>query len=184
MNSSTLLLAREGVVSRSTLARRCKQGELERVSRGVYLLPNAEVTERHAFVEATLQVPKGIICLLSALNFHGLTTQSPFEIWMALDGKAHKPKVDYPPLHIVRFSGRSLTYGIEEHTIEDRRIRITSPAKTVADCFKYRYKIGSDIAVEALKDFLRTASSLDALMEACRVCRVGQVIQPYLEALL
>jgi predicted transcriptional regulator of viral defense system len=153
------------------------------VGRGLYLKPDSDLTEHHALVEAASQVPKGIICLLSALSFHGLTTQSPFQVWMALDGKARKPKVSYPPLRIMRFSAQSLAYGVEDHFVEGRLVCITSPAKTVADCFKYRHKVGTDVAVEALRDFLRKANCLDPLFEACRVCRVSRVIRPYVEAL-
>ena len=122
--------------------------------------------------------------MLSALGFHELTTQSPFEVWMALDVKARTiPRVAYPPLHVVWFSGAALEYGVEEHLLEGHSVRITSPAKTVADCFKYRNKIGIDVAVEALRDYLRIAKSWDSLWEACKVCRMTRVIEPYLAAL-
>lgn len=161
-----------------------KKGELERVARGLYRQPDEEVTEHHSLVEAACQVPRGIICLLSALSFHDLTTQSPFEVWVALDVKAGRtPRVAYPPLHIVWFSGRALDFGVEEHILEGHSVKITSPAKTVADCFKYRNKIGVDVAVEALRDYLRRAQSWDALWEACKVCRMTRVIEPFWAAL-
>jgi predicted transcriptional regulator of viral defense system len=133
-----------------------QKGLLERAGRGIYRQPNWEVTENHSLVEAAQRVPRGVICLLSALRFHGLTTQTPFEVWVAIDRKAHRPKSirdnHMTPLNIVRFSGEALTKGVEGHMIEGVIVKIYSPAKTVADCFKYRNKIGVDVAVEALRD--------------------------------
>ena len=166
------------------MSRLVQKGELERVARGLYLKPDSEITEHHGLVEAACLVPRGIVCLLSALSFHNLTTQSPFEVWLALDVKSKRlPKIAYPPLHVVWFSGRALTFGVEEHVLEGHPVKITSAAKTVADCFKYRHKIGIDVAVEALRDYLRGAKSWDALWEACKVCRMTRVIEPYLVAL-
>jgi hypothetical protein len=141
-------------------------------------------TGRLSLPEAFLQVPHGVVCLLSALRFHQLTTQSPYDVWMAIANKAYRPKVNYPPIHFVRFSEPTLTYGIEQHSIEGRSLPITSSAKTVADCFKYRHKIGQDVAIEALRDYLSSGRSVGILLEACGVCRVGRVIRPYLDALL
>jgi len=124
------------------------------------------------------------VCLLSALRFHKLTTQSPHEVWLAINVSARKPKTDWPPLRIVRFSGPALTFGVETHRIENVEVRVTSREKTVADCFKYRNKIGLDVAIEALRDYLRSRRrSVDALMEAAAASRVKNVIRPYLEAL-
>jgi predicted transcriptional regulator of viral defense system len=181
---SSMLLSREAQVSRTTLSRHCQTGKLQRVGRGVYLYPGADVTENHSLLEAFLQVPHGVVCLLSALRFHQLTTQSPYDVWMAIANKAYRPKVNYPPIHFVRFSEPTLTYGIEQHSIEGRSLPITSSAKTVADCFKYRHKIGQDVAIEALRDYLSSGRSVGILLEACGVCRVGRVIRPYLDALL
>ena len=122
------------------------------------------------------------MCLLSALQFHGLSTQSPHEVWLAVDRTARKPSADWPPLHVVRFSGAALTHGAETHTLEGVRVKVTSPAKTVADCFKYRNKIGLDVAIEALTEYRRTRGSVDALMEAASVDRVAVVMRPYVEA--
>lgn len=180
---ATTIRSRDAGVSRSALSRMCKDGRVQRVARGLYLFPEAELTEHHGLVEASQLVPRGIICLLSALNFHNLTTQSPFEVWMAINAKARKPKISYPPLHIVRFSGNALSYGVQEHHVEGQPVKITTPAKTVADCFKYRNKLGKDVAVEALRHFLRQGHSVGELWEACKVCRVSRVIQRYLEAL-
>lgn len=168
---------------RMVLTRLCREGRLKRVGRGLYLLPDADLSENHALAEACKRVPHGVVCLLSALRFHGLTTQSPFEIWMAIDIKARKPRLDATPLRVVRFSGLSFRYGVEEHLVEGVRVRVTSPAKTVADCFKFRNKIGLDVALEALKDYRRKGKSLDDLWRAAQVCRVASVIRPYLETL-
>jgi predicted transcriptional regulator of viral defense system len=148
------------------------------------MLPEADITEHHTLVEASKRVPKGIICLLSALQFHGLTTQAPFEVWMAIDNKARQPQVDYPSLRIVRFSGESLKAGIQEEEIEGVSIKIYNPAKTVADCFKYRNKIGLDVAIEALRDCRRQRlCSNDELWKYAKICRVTNIMKPYLEAI-
>jgi predicted transcriptional regulator of viral defense system len=171
-------------IAREHLSRLEERGLLARVDRGLYMLPDAEVTEHHSLVEATGRVPHGVVCLLSALAFHHLTTQAPHEVWMAIDAKAYRPKSDVLPLRVVRFSGAALTYGIETHVIEGARVRVFSPAKTVADCFKYRYKIGQDVALEALREIWRERrTTVHELMAAAQVCRVAKVMRPYLEAL-
>ena len=170
-------------IPRMILTRLLNRNLLTRAARGLYVLPEADVSEHHTLAEASKRVPRGVVCLLSALRFHGLTTQSPFEVWMALDVKARKPRVEAPPLRIVRFSGRALTSGVEKHEVEHVTVRVTSAPKTVADCFKYRRKIGLDVALEALKDYRRARKSMDDLWRAARVCRVASVIRPYLEAL-
>jgi predicted transcriptional regulator of viral defense system len=168
-------------VTRVTLARLVEQGVLERHGRGLYGLATG-TTEHRTVVEATVRVPKGIVCLLSALQFHQLSTQSPHEVWIAIAMKARKPAVDWPPLRVVRFSGAALTHGVEKHVLEGVEVKITSAAKTVADCFKYRNKIGLDVALEALAEYRRKRGSVDALMKAAAVDRVAVVIRPYLEA--
>src|SRR5438270_5573477 len=162
---------------------------LERVGRGIYRQPNWEATENHSLVEAAQRVPRGVICLLSALRFHGLTTQAPFEVWVAIDRKAHRPNSSrdnhLTPLNIVRFSGEALTKGVEEHTIEGVTVKIYSPAKTVADCFKYRNKIGIDVAIEALRDcWQKRPASPDELWRYAKICRVAHVMRPYMEAII
>lgn len=168
---------------RVILTRLHRNARLKRVARGLYVLPNADLSEHHTLAEACKRIPHGVVCLLSALRFHGLTTQSPFEVWMAIDVKARKPRVTAPPLHIVRFSRAALRFGMEERSVEGVTVRVTSPAKTVADCFKYRNKLGLEVAVEALKDYRRTRKSLDELWKAAGVCRVASVMRPYLDAL-
>lgn len=169
-------------IHRMALRRLVEAGVLERVGRGLYALPKGKATEHHTLVEAAIRVPKGVVCLLSALRFHKLTTQSPHEVWMAVSPAAWKPTTDWPPLRIVRFSGAALTHGVEKHTLEGADVKITSAAKTVADCFKYRNKIGLDVALEALADYRKKRGSVDALMKAAVVDRVARVIRPYLEA--
>lgn len=171
-------------IPRNYLLRLVQRGTLERVGRGLYTVPNAEITEHQSLLEAALRVPNGVICLLSALRFHGLTTQAPFEVWIAIDRKAWKPRISSPPLRIVRFSGRAFEYGISEHEIGGARLRVYDPAKTVADCFKYRHKIGLDVALEALRDCYRQKkATIDQIWKAAQVCRVSNVIRPYMETL-
>ena len=162
-----------------------RQEKLEKVGRGMYAIPGAALSEHQTVVQAALRVPHGVVCLLSALRFHDLTTQSPFEIWMAIDVKARAPKEEIIPLRIVRFSGKALTAGVETHSIEGVKVRVYNPAKTVADCFKYRNKIGLDVAIEALRDCWRKkAATSDEIWHYAKVCRVSRVIRPYLESLV
>lgn len=169
-------------VHRMALRRLVDAGVVERVGRGLYSMPKGKVTEHHSLVEAAIRAPNAIICLLSAPQFHRMTTQSPHEVWIAVSAKAWRPTAEWPPLRVVRFSGAALTHDVEEHTLEGVDVKITSPAKTVADCFKYRNKIGLDVALEALADYRRKRGSTDALMKAAAVDRVARVIRPYLEA--
>ncbi len=169
-------------IPRVALTRLTAAGDLIRVGRGVYEPSETDAGEFHSFALAAKRVPGGVICLLSALSFHGLTTQSPFEVWMAVARTARRPSVDAIPMRFVRFSGEAFVYGIECRRIERVPVRVTSPAKTVADCFKYRNKIGLDVAIEALREYRRTrAGSIDDLWRAARVCRVARVIRPYME---
>ncbi len=167
------------------LRRLCSGGGLVRVGRGLYSLPNAEVTAHHGLAQAAKAVPKGVICLLSALRFHEIGTQSPHEVWLAIDRRAAGPRAKYPKMRIVRFSGKALTEGIDEHTIEGVRVKIYNPAKTVADCFKYRNKIGLDVALEALREAIRLRKcTVDELWNYAKVCRVAEVMRPYMEAIV
>lgn len=162
-----------------------RKEKLERVGRGLYVLPGADLTEHHTLAEAALRVPHGVVCLLSALRFHDLTTQAPYEVWMAIDVKARRPKEEIIPLRIVRFSGEALTAGVEEHGVEGVSVKVYSSAKTVADCFKYRNKIGLDVALEALRDCWRQRlATADELWRYAEVCRVARVMRPYLESLV
>ncbi len=171
-------------ISRISLTRAVRRGQLERVGRGLYGLPGRPVSAHGALAEVARRVPKGVVCLLSALRFHGLTTQAPFQIWLAIDNKALAPKLDYPPLRIVRFSGAALTEGVEEHVVDGVVVRMTSVAKTVADCFKYRNKIGLDVALEALREAWREKRmTADDLWRYAKICRVANVMRPYLDGL-
>lgn len=161
-----------------------QQGKVTRTGRGLYMLSDAELTENHSLAEACKRVPHGVICLLSALRFHNIGTQNPFEVWLAVDRKARRPQVDYPPLRIVRFSGAALTEGSEEQQVEGVTVRVYVIAKTVADCFKYRHKFGLDVALEALRESLSTRRCThQELWYYAKICRVHHVMQPYLEAL-
>lgn len=171
-------------IPRISLTRAVRRGQLERIGRGLYGLPGREISAYGSLAEVALRVPKGIICLLSALRFHGLTTQAPFEVWLAIENKALAPKLEYPPLRIVRFSGAALTEGVEEHIVDGVTIRITGVAKTVADCFKYRNKIGLDVALEALRDaWHEKRMTSDEIWRYAKVCRVANVMRPYLDSL-
>lgn len=162
-----------------------EQGLIQKAARGVYLPANARLTEHHSLAEVAKRAPRGVICLLSALRFHDIGTQNPFEVWIAVGNKDRAPRSGSPALRVVRFSGTAFEYGQELHDIEGVRVRITSIAKTVADCFKYRNKIGLDVGLEALRDCLRRKKATpSAIMEAARVSRVENVMRPYLEAML
>ena len=172
-------------LSRQYLSIACKRGILERVGRGVYCLPNAMQNEYRSFAEVCKHTSSGVICLLSALQYHGLTTQTPFQVWLAIGHKARKPNIDTVQIRVVRYSAPSLTQGIEIYNIEGVDIRVFNPAKTVADCFKYRNKIGLDVAIEALRDCLRQKKvTVDELVTFGRICRVERVMRPYMEAML
>jgi predicted transcriptional regulator of viral defense system len=167
------------------LDRLYRRGLVERVARGLYAWPGADVGEHHSLAEAARQVPRGVVCLLSALRFHGLTTQAPHEVWLALPPRAWSPRVRHPRLRLVRFSGRALTEMVEEHAVEGVLVRVYGVAKTVADCFKFRNKVGLDVALEALRDCWRSRrATMDELWQAARVCRMANVMRPYLESLV
>lgn len=171
-------------VPREYLIRLHRQGKLERMGRGIYSLPDATITERHSYAEVAKQVPDGILCLLSALAFHELTTQNPASVWIALARGARTPALISPSLRVVRLSGSSLTEGVEQHHVEGVSVRVYSAAKTVADCFKFRNKIGLDVAIEALKDCIRQKqASADEIDHYAKICRVSKVIRPYMESL-
>ncbi len=172
-------------IHRQALTRLVAHGEIERVARGLYRLPDQPVGEHHGMVLASAAVPQGTICLLSALQFHGLGTQLPSEVWIALDRRARRPELRYPPLRVMRFSGRALDEGVERHRIEGREVPVYGIAKTLADCFKYRNKIGIEVALEALRDAWQShLLDMDAMDRYARVCRVQKVMQPYVEALV
>jgi predicted transcriptional regulator of viral defense system len=170
---------------RTTLTRLVRQGDLTRVSRGVYAWADRATTEHDSLLEVSIRTPQAVFCLLTALQFHQLTTQSPAEVWLALPNKARTPRMSYPPLHVVRYSRASLTEGVETHLIEGQSIRMYNVAKTVADCFKFRNKIGIDIAIEALKDaWQQQKVTMADLYYYGKICRVEKIMRPYLEFLV
>ena len=170
-------------IPRQYLSRLVESGQLERIGRGLYRLPGAEVGEYHTLAEVAKRVPKAVICLLSALRFHNLTSQSPGQVWIALDPKARRPRLRDLPVRVVRFSGPALQKGTDTHVLQGVHVRVTTPAKTVVDCFKYRNKIGLDIALEALRQGWRERRfTIDELWQMAQVCRVTNVMRPYLEA--
>jgi predicted transcriptional regulator of viral defense system len=169
---------------RAQLGRWVAAGELVRVGRGLYALPEREIGEHESIVHAALRVQSGIICLLSALRVHEFTTQNPPDVWLAVPRSARVPKLDWPPLRIVHWSGAALTDGILKRELGGVAVRLTTPARTVADCFKHRSIVGLDVALEALRHYRRSrAGTLDELMEAAKVSRVHRILQPYIEAL-
>lgn len=169
-------------IPRVYLRRLSDEGVLIRPSRGFYQLAGAELSAAHSLAEAAEAAPKGVIALVSALQFHGLTTQTPHEVWMLQPSKAWAPKNPPVALRIVRASGQALTSGVERHNIDGVSVPITVPAKTIADCFKYRSKVGLDVALEALRDALRKKlATADDIWRYALIDRVGNVMRPYLE---
>jgi predicted transcriptional regulator of viral defense system len=166
------------------LRRLVASGIVEKVGPGLYRLAAAETSEFETLAMVASAVPGAIVCLLSALTLHGIGTQAPHEVWLALDRKARKPVRLPARVRVVRFSGPALRYGIETTPILGVPVRITSAARTIVDCFRYRSKIGLDVALEALRDALRSRSApVDEIMRAAEVLRARTVISPYLEAL-
>jgi predicted transcriptional regulator of viral defense system len=171
-------------VSRAQLSRMVSEGLVVRQARGIYVAAGHAPTAEHTLAQVAKRVPGAVFCLFTALRFHGLTTQSPAEVWIALQEKARKPCLDYPRLRVARFSRAALTSGIETHQIEGVAVRVYSAAKTVADCFKYRNKVGIDVAVEALRDFNRRhRGGATEMARFAHICRVTRVMQPYLDSI-
>jgi predicted transcriptional regulator of viral defense system len=174
--------AQEGI-GPETLTRLLKERSVIRRARGLYQLAAAEVESAHTLAEAALLVPKGVVCLISALQFHGLTLQMPSAVWVAIERTSWRPKIDYPPIRFVRWTARALEEGVETHPIEGVPVHITNPARTVVDCFRYRNKIGIDVALEGLREALRTRRvSADDLWQRAQGVRVWSVMKPYVDA--
>lgn len=172
-------------ISRNHLYRLCREGVLSRSARGLYILPNAVLSEHTALAEIAKRAPRAVVCLLSALNFHGITTQLPHETWIALPRGAWHPRVDYPQINLTYMSEEAFSFGREEHSLIGVSVKIFTPAKTVADCFKFRNKVGLDVAIEALRETWRSRkATMDELLEAAKVCRASAVMRPYMEALV
>ena len=169
---------------RTELCRMVAQGDLVRVGRGLYSLPDAEIGENHSLVEAVKQYHGGVVCLISALYFHRIGTQLPYETWLMRQDRNVAPSKGLP-VRFVYSTGDAFSFGIEKHTIEGTEVSIYTPAKTVADCFKYRNKIGLDVAIEALQEGWKAKLfTMDELWAAVKVCRVQKIIQPYVEMLV
>lgn len=167
------------------LTRLVKQGKLLQVGHGLYTLPETQFDENQSFLEVQHLVPNGVFCLLTALQFHNLTTQNPFQVWIAVDRNAAVPRIRSVQSRIFRMSGEMFSAGIEEHQVEGGAIRVYSAAKTVADCFKYRNKVGLGVAMEALKDAWRKRLiAMDELWHFAQINRVSNVMIPYLHMLV
>lgn len=180
-----LMAGREIAVHSQDLTRLVREGALERVARGTYRLADRSPGEHSSFAVVGTIAPHSVICLLSALTFHGVGTQLPFEVWVAIERGTRPPALRNPPLRVVRMSGGSFKAGIERHMIDGRKVRIYSVAKTIADLFKFRKRIGIDVAIEALRDaWQRRLVTIDEIDRYARVCRVDRVMRPYVEALV
>jgi predicted transcriptional regulator of viral defense system len=165
------------------LSRLVTAGKLERVARGIYSLPGSSLGEHRSLAEVALRVPRGVVCLLSALRVHGIGTQAPFEVWLAIPPRTPVPRLSQPAIHVVRMSGPALTEGVERIQVDGVSVPVYCAAKTVADCFKYRNKIGLDVALEALRDgWEQRKLSMDALWRYATIDRVANVMRPYLES--
>jgi predicted transcriptional regulator of viral defense system len=190
----TLLARRRAITRREVidagihtlvLTRLVRAGALERIARGRYRHPEAPISEHHGLALVAASAPKAVICLVSALSFHGIGTQLPFQVWIAIDRRARAPALSYPPLRVLRFSGSALSEGITELQIEGETVRVYSVAKTLADLFKYRNKIGLDVCLEALRETWRARrATIEDIDHYARICRVHNIMRPYLEALL
>jgi predicted transcriptional regulator of viral defense system len=171
-------------IPRAQLYSLVRKGLVARQARGIYVASQHPFTTEHTLAQVAKRVPAGAFCLLTALRFHGLTTQSPADVWIALPEKARKPRLDYPRLRVARFSGPALSEGIETHRLEGVDVRIYSAAKTVADCFKYRNKVGIAGGGAARRAFRRRpGGAATELARFARICRVTRVMQPYLDAI-
>lgn len=172
-------------IPRTYIYRLCRAGILQKIGNGLYALADAKFSEHIALAEVAKRVPQAVVSLLSALNFHQLTPQLPHEVWITVAKGAWKPDIGFPPLSITYVSGPALHFGIQEHIIDGVLVRIYSPAKTIADCFKFRNKIGLRVAIQALKELHRTRlATVDEVFEAAAICRVDKIIRPYVEAIL
>lgn len=172
-------------VKREHIQRMVERGLLERAARGLYRIPNADFSVNVSIAEAGKRVPNGVVCLLSALRYYDLTTVSPHVVWMAVERTSKTPKIEWPPIKIMKFSGGAFDHGVEVITIDNVQVKVYSPAKTVADCFKYRNKIGMDVALEALKDCRRQRKcSIDEIWKYAEIDRVSNIIKPYLESIV
>lgn len=171
-------------IARVVLSRLAASGQLERVGRGVYRLPDAQGAEHESLATIAVKVPQAVFCLLTALQIHELTTQLPRQVWIAMPQGSHVPKMDYPPVKMVQFSGEAYAQGIEAVRADQVELRVYGVAKTIADCFKHRNKVGLDVAIEALREALAAnKTNANDLWRFAKICRVANVMRPYLETL-
>lgn len=171
-------------IHRRTLYGMRDEGTIIPISRGLFQLVDLDIPAQVDIVEVSKKAPNSIICLISALAFHELTTQTPHYVWLAVDRKARKPKIDYPPVRVFFFSGDAFNRGVETHRIMEHDIRVYNASKTVIDCFKWREVVGLDVAIEAAREYLkRQDSSPSSLMEYAKVCKVEKTVRPYLQAM-
>ncbi len=171
-------------IPRAYLSMLCKSGQLERRSRGLYVRTDAPVSQNYALEEVAKRVPSAVFSLLSALSFHDIGTQSPHVIWISVPKSTWKPTIEYP-LNITYLTGAAYSFGIQEHIENGVVLKVYSPAKTVADCFKFRNKVGLDVALEALKETWRDRkATADELVAAAKACRMYNVMRPYMEAIV
>lgn len=188
LQKRTLVRSKElkGVsISRSHLWNLAQAGKIERVGRGLYRAKGAPISANETLLEVAKRVPRGVLCLSSALRYHELASENPFEVWLAVERGAWSPRLDYPPVRVFHFSEAAFKFGIETHSMDGGTLRIYSPAKTIADCFKFRNKIGIETAVQALRSAYRERkASMDQLWRAAKVCRVVNVMRPYMESLV
>jgi len=172
-------------IAPETLARLVRDGEVVRPARGLYQLADSSGDAARVLAEASALVPKGVICLISALQFHELTLHMPSAVWMAIDRTAWRPKIDYPPIRFVRFTSPSLAEGVERHSIDGVEVAITNPARTIVDCFRYRAKVGLDVALEGLREGLRRRKvTSDQLWTYGTKGKVWTTMKPYVEAMV
>lgn len=172
-------------IPETVVARLTRAGRVVRLARGLYQLPDADLQTSHTLAEVAKIVPKGVICLISALVYHELTLQLPPFVWVAIEVHTRQPKHRYPPMRFVRFSKKGLIEGVEQHMIEGVQVKITSPARTIVDCFRFRNKIGVDIAISAMREALRKrVCTPDDIMSHARSLRIASVVRPYLEAMI
>ena len=177
--------AQKAGIDLKTLQEMVDEGILKREGRGIYRLSDLPPLSNPDLVQIAIRVPNCVICLISALSFHALTTQTPYKIYIAIHRNSYRPRIDYPPIDVVRLGKKSYSSGIEKHIIDGVDVNIYSKEKTIADCFKFRNKIGQDIALEALKDYLgESTRDIEKLLHYARIDRVENVIKPYIEALV
>lgn len=174
----------EAGIPRVIVSRMVASKDLQQLTRGLYCLPDKEFSERESLIVIAAKVPQAVFCLLTALQIHGLTTQLPRKVWIAMPVDSHIPKIEYPPIKMVKYSGKAYSEGVDLQQEDGIEYRVYSPAKTIADCFKHRNKIGIDVAIEALKDaYDKNKVTMDELWHFAKICRVANVMRPYLEAI-